>query len=98
MCGINGIVSRQNNNNVHTVTNRMNNQIIHRGPDDDGFYEDNGPGFSIGIAMRRLSIIDLKTGKQPIYSEDKSKVIVFNGEIYNYRLLKEMMIKNGAVF
>jgi asparagine synthase (glutamine-hydrolysing) len=98
MCGINGIISRQFSNNVHTVTNLMNNQIIHRGPDDDGFYEDHGPGFSIGMAMRRLSIIDLTTGKQPIYSEDKSKVIVFNGEIYNYRLLKEMMIKNGAVF
>lgn len=97
MCGINGIISRQHNN-THTLLNLMNNQIVHRGPDDDGFYEDKLADYTVGMAMRRLSIIDLTSGKQPIYSEDKSKVIVFNGEIYNYKRLKEMMIKKGVTF
>lgn len=91
MCGINGIVSKKINNSlkVSEILNQMNHEIIHRGPDDDGFFTESNQNFSIGMAMRRLSIIDLSTGKQPIYSADNQKVIVFNGEIYNYKILKQ---------
>jgi asparagine synthase (glutamine-hydrolysing) len=91
MCGINGFVSKNNlettaiNGNIEI----MNNEIIHRGPDQDGFFIENNQQFSIGMAMRRLSIIDLSTGKQPIFSSDDQKIVVFNGEIYNYKKLKQ---------
>jgi asparagine synthase (glutamine-hydrolysing) len=68
--------------------------IRHRGPDDDGFYVD-GP---VGLGMRRLSIIDLKTGQQPIHNQDRSSWIVFNGEIYNYLELREKLEKLGHTF
>jgi asparagine synthase (glutamine-hydrolysing) len=76
----------------------MNNFIIHRGPDADGEFVTTDDDFSISMGMRRLSIIDLNTGNQPIYSEDLSKVIVFNGEIYNYQILKDQLINQGCVF
>ena len=91
MCGINGFVSKKSleNQSVSEVLVQMNQEIIHRGPDQDGFFIENNPSFSVGMAMRRLSIIDLSTGKQPIFSSDNQKVIVFNGEIYNYKKLKQ---------
>src|SRR5260370_39999453 len=73
---------------------RMNEAIRHRGPDDDGFYFSDG----VGLAMRRLLIIDLKTGQQPIHNQDRTAWIVFNGEIYNYRELREQLEKLGHVF
>ena len=73
---------------------KMADLIAHRGPDSDGYYYDD----QIALAFRRLSIIDLEGGSQPIYNEDKTKVIVFNGEIYNYSLLKKQLIKKGHVF
>ena len=90
MCGINGIVSLEYKNPeaVTQILNKMNFKITHRGPDQDGFFVLNNHVVSIGMAMRRLSIIDLSTGKQPIYSNDGDKVIVFNGEIYNYKALR----------
>jgi len=72
----------------------MNNAIRHRGPDDDGFYV-NG---SVGLGMRRLAIIDLKGGAQPIHNRDRSSWIVFNGEIYNYLELREKLEKLGHTF
>jgi asparagine synthase (glutamine-hydrolysing) len=72
----------------------MNDAIRHRGPDDDGFYV-NG---SAGLAMRRLAIIDLKSGAQPIHNQDRSSWIVFNGEIYNYLELREKLEKLGHTF
>ena len=72
----------------------MNQSIAHRGPDDDGFYIAD----RIGLASRRLSIIDLHTGKQPITNEDKTIWIVFNGEIYNYRELRCYLEKHNHVF
>ncbi|MFZ4589881.1 MAG: asparagine synthase (glutamine-hydrolyzing) [Ignavibacteria bacterium] len=83
MCGICGIVSDKlcNDDNL----NKMNFSIIHRGPDDEGIYIQN----SFGMAMRRLSIIDIKNGKQPISTNDKRYTVILNGEIYNYRELKE---------
>ena len=97
MCGINGYVqysSKLNNHQIYHLIKKMNNNIIHRGPDDEGiFTQDN-----IGLGMRRLSIIDLSTGKQPIFNEDKSLVIIFNGEIYNYKALKKEMLAKGHIF
>ena len=72
----------------------MTNSISHRGPDSDGFYIDK----KISLGIRRLKIIDLKTGDQPIYNEDKTKCIVFNGEIYNFKDLKEQLIDSGHKF
>ena len=73
---------------------RMNWAIRHRGPDDDGFYFSAG----VGLAMRRLAIIDLKSGQQPIHNPDRTSWIVFNGEIYNYRELRAQLEKLGHQF
>ena len=62
----------------------MNRQIAHRGPDDDGFFVEG----NVGLAIQRLSIIDLKTGHQPLSNEDENLWIVFNGEIYNHTELR----------
>lgn len=97
MCGINGI-SNISSLDLKEKINFMNDLIIHRGPDADGLFIAKEDGFTIAMGMRRLSIIDLNTGNQPIYSDDLSKVIVFNGEIYNYQILKNYLIKQGCVF
>lgn len=100
MCGINGIIKRIscNEQDINTALTQMNNLIIHRGPDEDGFTVNCEQDFGVGMAMRRLSIIDLSSGKQPIYSDDKKIVIVFNGEIYNYRILKSDLEASGVQF
>ncbi len=69
----------------------MNGQIIHRGPDDDGFFVEE----NVGLAMRRLSIIDIQTGHQPISNEDQKLWIVFNGEIYNHQELRKDLEARG---
>lgn len=100
MCGINGVI-RKNDLKFKVVNEslkEMNELIIHRGPDDEGYYHFDENGFSLGMAMRRLSIIDLNSGKQPIYNDDGSIVIVFNGEIYNYKILKINLENEGVVF
>ena len=94
MCGIVGIASKNSQGVNREILERMNACIVHRGPDDDGFYV-NG---SAGLAMRRLSIIDVAHGKQPMFSGDKSKAIVFNGEIYNFQELKRDLEKQGHRF
>ncbi|MDD5569327.1 MAG: asparagine synthetase B, partial [Candidatus Pacebacteria bacterium] len=76
MCGINGIFSK-NPSDLDNDINIMNEAIRHRGPDDDGVFTDK----HCALGMRRLSIIDLAEGKQPIYNEDRRFVIVSNGEI-----------------
>ena len=83
MCGINGIISKEKNKDK--LIKEMNNRIIHRGPDAEGIYVDD----YVALGQRRLSIIDIKGGDQPIYNEDKSVLIVYNGEVYNYKELKE---------
>jgi asparagine synthase (glutamine-hydrolysing) len=98
MCGINGFLSIDIIENPKGLVNKMNNLIIHRGPDADGEFFAKEDSFTIAMGMRRLSIIDLDKGNQPIYSEDLSKVIVFNGEIYNYKILKDLLIKQGCIF
>jgi len=100
MCGINGIITKTNRSEseVSTVLNTMNDLIVHRGPDEDGIFSEENSEFSVGMAMRRLSIIDLSSGQQPIFTDDKQIVIVFNGEIYNYRVLKSKLEAEGVTF
>jgi asparagine synthase (glutamine-hydrolysing) len=88
MCGIAGIVRNDGKQIDQQLLARMCEAIRHRGPDDDGFYI-NG---SVGLGMRRLAIIDLKSGKQPIHNQDRSSWIVFNGEIYNYLELRAKLV------
>ncbi len=94
MCGIAGIVRSDGAPVDRELVARMNEAIRHRGPDDDGFYFSNG----VGLAMRRLAIIDLKSGHQPIHNQDSTAWIVFNGEIYNYRELRDQLEKLGHKF
>ena len=94
MCGIVGFVRNDGKAIDEQLLTRMCNAIRHRGPDDDGFYVNN----SVGLAMRRLAIIDLKSGQQPIHNQDRSSWIVFNGEIYNYLELREKLEKLGHKF
>lgn len=92
MCGICGVFSLQASAPPNQeLLQRMNRTMIHRGPDDEGYFI-SGP---VGLAMRRLSIIDLESGKQPISNEDGSIWIVFNGEIYNYPELRQELIARG---
>ncbi|HLA44101.1 MAG TPA: hypothetical protein VJZ27_11730, partial [Aggregatilineales bacterium] len=75
----------------------MTDAIAHRGPDSDGYHiDEQTPGFALGF--RRLSIIDLQTGDQPIYSENQQIVTVYNGEIYNYRILRDELQTAGHIF
>lgn len=100
MCGINGIIHKNSLNEkaMHSMLSKMNNLILHRGPDEDGFFCEQHNTYTLGMAMRRLSIIDLTSGKQPIYTNDKQIVIVFNGEIYNYKTLKSKLLAEGITF
>ena len=92
MCGFVGYTGNIENN--EQVIEDMLNKIIHRGPDSAGIHTTN----AVTMGFRRLSIIGLENGSQPMYNEDKSIVIVFNGEIYNYEELKKMLIKKGHIF
>src|SRR5947207_2112007 len=92
MCGICGIFYPDARQSVPRDTlNGMNHEIVHRGPDDEGFFVEK----NIGLAMRRLSIIDVQTGQQPITNEDESLWIVYNGEIYNHRELRVRLEARG---
>lgn len=94
MCGITGFINANGAAVDRSILEAMNQAIVHRGPDEDGFYFHE----NVGLAMRRLSIIDLAGGKQPIHNADKTKWIVFNGEIYNYRELRADLEKRGHKF
>jgi asparagine synthase (glutamine-hydrolysing) len=99
MCGINGIAYKHGQ--VHdeklmlSLLDKMNDAIIHRGPDDAGTYSDDS---SVAMGMRRLSVIDLSTGHQPISNEKNTITIIFNGEIYNYKKLREELVAEGVSF
>src|SRR5919109_1604256 len=93
MCGIAGFVLREGSAEASLVRS-MCDRMRHRGPDDEGIHVDGG----CGIGMRRLSIIDLNTGHQPISNEDGSIWVVFNGEIYNFHELRDDLIGKGHQF
>ncbi len=89
LCGFTGeLVDRE------TYLRQMTEKIIHRGPDSDGFYTD----ADIAMGFRRLSIIDLGAGDQPLYNEDKTLILTFNGEIYNYKALRAELLEKGHIF
>ena len=94
MCGIAGFFSFKNQPADEALLKRMNRLMTHRGPDAEGYYRHRHFGF----AMRRLKVIDLSTGDQPIHNQNKSRWIVFNGEIYNYRELRENLERQGRPF
>lgn len=90
MCGICGFSGLPN----ETILNKMTDSIVHRGPDEEGFYSDG----KMNLGIRRLSIIDLETGRQPVHNEDRSLWTVFNGEIYNSQELRKDLIEGGHEF
>jgi asparagine synthase (glutamine-hydrolysing) len=95
MCGIAGIVSAAADDRIEATTiRRMCQSIVHRGPDDEGIFVKDGTG----LGMRRLSIIDLAGGRQPVFNEDRSVWVVFNGEIYNFPELRSDLEKRGHRF
>ena len=91
MCGICGFTGEVIDRDK--VIKNMTDVITHRGPDSDGVFMDD----HIAMGFRRLSIIDLDAGHQPIYNEDKTLVLTFNGEIYNYRELRKVLIEKGHI-
>jgi len=95
MCGITGLFdSRGRREFNRSLLQRMNDSQTHRGPDGEGLHLEPG----VGLGHRRLAIIDVATGQQPLYNEDKSVVVVFNGEIYNYQSLIPELQELGHVF
>jgi len=107
MCGICGIINFNGKPISQNLIQQMNNTLIHRGPDDEGYYFSQRLGSSgqrigdrpsVTLAHRRLSIIDLDTGHQPMSNEDGTVWIVFNGEIYNFIKLRKKLIKKGHQF
>ena len=97
MCGINGFVKlnrRLDISNLRGIVHQMNEKIVHRGPDHEGLYDDD----CCALGMRRLSIIDIHGGSQPIWNENEDKLIVFNGELYNFKDLKNELILKGHTF
>jgi asparagine synthase (glutamine-hydrolysing) len=100
MCGIAGYLTTTFRNDLSASLRRMANAIAHRGPDGEGFFEAvaHGDACRVGLAHRRLAIIDLATGQQPMSNSDGSIQIVFNGEVYNFQELREELIARGHVF
>ena len=89
ICGFTGDIEKRSE-----ILRKMADVITHRGPDSDGYYTNE----KISMGFRRLSIIDLDGGSQPIYNKDKSMVLTFNGEIYNYKILRKELIDKGYEF
>ena len=95
MCGITGILQPKSRGPVDiNLLRTMNSTLRHRGPDDEGYWAEGG----VGLAMRRLSIIDLEGGHQPVCNETGDVWTVFNGEIYNFAELREDLIRRGHRF
>src|SRR5450631_1044211 len=95
MCGIAGIFSSDPRKPINAgILRRMTTALKHRGPDGEGFHQE--PGVALG--HRRLAIIDLSGGQQPMFNEDRSVVIIFNGEIYNHETLRRELEAAGHVF
>ncbi|MCX7875230.1 MAG: asparagine synthase (glutamine-hydrolyzing) [Melioribacteraceae bacterium] len=93
MCGISGIIKKNNNVSIDDLK-LMSDLLSQRGPDAEGFFIEN----NVGFAHRRLSVIDLETGDQPMFSDDNSIAIIYNGEIYNFLEIKDELIKLNCSF
>jgi asparagine synthase (glutamine-hydrolysing) len=99
MCGICGKLATNDKQIEENLLRKMTSVLAHRGPDDDGIYLNHLPDLSIGLGHRRLSIIDLsEAGRQPMFNEDKTVWMVFNGEIYNFRSLRTELEGKGHHF
>ena len=96
MCGISGVYAPNNGPIDPDIVRRMTDALRHRGPDDEGYYAD--PQGHIMLGHRRLSVIDLATGRQPIFNESGTVAVVFNGEIYNFIELRNELIAKGYKF
>ena len=94
MCGIIGFADKRNSEEKKIISKKMADRIIHRGPDSEGYFTDD----FAALGFRRLSIIDLAGGNQPIFNEDKTKVIIFNGDIYNHKELRRDLEEKGHKF
>ena len=95
MCGICGFVGKKKEDwDREQILEEMKDAIWHRGPDDGGSWLSDGAA----LGFRRLSIIDLESGAQPMENENGDKVLVFNGEIYNYQELREELLRAGHIF
>jgi asparagine synthase (glutamine-hydrolysing) len=94
MCGIAGVIGREEETITADQVRRMTDTIVHRGPDDEGIRTHR----NVGLGMRRLSIIDLSGGHQPIFNEDRTVSVVFNGEVYNFPELREELVSRGHQF
>jgi asparagine synthase (glutamine-hydrolysing) len=95
MCGFVGLIDLRNEQRVEReLLVKMTDQLVHRGPDSFGYFMDD----NLGLGFRRLSIVDLETGDQPLYSEDHKVVMVCNGEIYNYAALRRLLTLKGHTF
>src|SRR6266536_276401 len=94
MCGICGAIDWTGSGDATALVRRMTPTMFHRGPDDEGYLED-GP---LALGIRRLSIIDLEGGHQPIFNEDGSVGVILNGEIYNFQLLRKELEDLGHRF
>src|SRR6202521_4765221 len=92
MCGISGVVGSLRTDRA--TLQRMNDTLRHRGPDGEGAFWSH----DVGLAMRRVAIIDFAGGDQPIYNEDRSVCVVYNGEIYNYLDLRKDLESRGHIF
>ena len=94
MCGIAGLLSLGDKPVFEEEVHAMCDAMVHRGPNDAGYYT----AERVALGMRRLSIIDLATGHQPVHNEDESVWVVFNGEIYNFQSLRESLEQQGHKF
>ncbi|MCC8120433.1 MAG: hypothetical protein LIO42_00215 [Oscillospiraceae bacterium] len=94
MCGIAGFSTADSSFNHQEIIQAMADTIAHRGPDSEGYFSDE----QVSLGFRRLSIIDLEGGDQPMYNEDRSLVLCFNGEIYNHLQLRQQLQEMGHVF
>src|SRR3954470_20672978 len=97
MCGITGWIKFDKNDgtpNSEAVLHSMCERIVHRGPDSEGLWIDD----QVALGMRRLSIIDLKTGDQPVFNCDRSVIVMLNGELYNYREVRADLEERGHKF
>lgn len=102
MCGICGVISLDSEGVDREIIHKMCNAMVHRGPDDEGIYLSDrytsSTNIRVGLGHRRLSIIDLNTGHQPIHNEDRTVWVIANGEIYNFPRLRRRLIESGHNF